>query len=717
MLFIVFLSMVLPTVLLCSGCGNKGGADPLGLVCTAEQIQGVQVLFDLSLGADFYAFPFPTDLRRRTGEQDGLDLSGYPGPGLSFLSNLQARYRELAAQSRGFSQSTSIYFVFEDAVSESNLPGSPMESVEEDSPVFLVDIDPVSAEYGRRIPLRIRFYRQPGSFHPGNLLAMIPLPGIVLRPDTRYAAVVLRSLENEQGDLLGSPLDLQKLLCGEAPAGKRGHEARELYRSLALFLQEQGIPYRSLAGATTFTTGNPVAEMERIHDCVASLPVPDLSSPLEQTREHETYYVLEGAYRASQFQTGTPPYLFGGGDMVIDEDGCPVEQRMDDIPIALAVPKGQMPGAGWPLMIYIHGTGGVSTQMLDRGRRPAPGEPAPMGSGPALTFSARGMATAGSALPVNPQRGGLPGTDGYDFYNVLQPPALRDNFRQGAAEHVLFSRLLRELRIDPALCPETDSSLAPDGKIGFDGSSFFAMGQSMGSIAVNIWAPLDQDLVAAVPSGAGAHFSTIALELRALPTGEILRLLLEIADDEELDLFHPFLNILMLAWGSADPVNFAAHLFREPLPGRTAKHVFVSQGFLDSFFPPPAQNAFILASGLQLVGEPFPVEGFDEIAQREEYHSSRCGLEVPCSRSTVEVMDYLGHEIAGYPVTGNMLSPDGSPVTAVLVEALEDGIMDGHHINFQLDGMKYQYGCFLRTLLDTGMPVLLEQDELGATCD
>ena len=64
-----------------------------------------------------------------------------------------------------------------------------------------------------------------------------------------------------------------------------------------------------------------------------------------------------------------------------------------------------------------------------------------------------------------------------------------------------------------------------------------------------------------------------------------------------------------------------------------------------------------------------------------------------------------------------MLSPDGNPVTAVLVEALEDGIMDGHHINFQLDAMKYQYGCFLRTLLDTGMPILLEPDEIEASCE
>jgi len=276
------------------------------------------------------------------------------------------------------------------------------------------------------------------------------------------------------------------------------------------------------------------------------------------------------------------------------------------------------------------------------------------------------------------------------------------------SEQALFLRMLRDLRIDPGLCPGTDASLAPDGTVRFDPSLIFAMGQSLGSIVLDVWAAYEENLVAVMPSGTGGHFGTVALEMRALPTGDLLRVFLSIPWDEELDLFHPFLNILMLAWGPADPVNFAGHYFRHPLPGRRAKHVVLSQGFFDSYFPPPCQNAFILASGLQLAGALYPEAGFEEIARRAGYASPRCGLAVPCARSTLEVMELLGLEATEVPLTGNLVAGDGTAVTAVVVQFLEDGILDGHHINFQLDGTKLQYGNFFRTLIDTGMPVLVD---------
>lgn len=707
-------AIVLATGLVVAGCGGGSEDESLPRFQSAAEIQGAKVLFDLSDDAGFYEFPFPTDVRV-ISNGSGLDLSGYPRETSLLFPNLMTGYVQLASKCQGFGLSSVTYFRFEAPIDPSNLPSLPWDAMADDSPVFLVDVDPSSLEIGKRFPLRARFYPEAGDLHPENVLVLTPLPGFVLRPNTRYAAVVLRTLDDATGTPLGSPLALQQLLHRQSPGGAKGERARQAYGALADFLQARRRSPSSIAAATVFTTGDPVGDTARIYDHVASLPAPALSSPPVRTREYATYYVLEAAFSAPQFQRGSPPYLFGGGEIVFDENGTPVAQRDEAIPVALAIPKGQMPAQGWPVVIYIHGTGGVSTQMIDRGSWPSPDQPPREGTGPALTFAARRIATAASALPVHPQRTGL--FQGMDFYNVLQPAALRDNMRQAMAEQALFLRLLRELTIDPLLCPETDVSLAQDGNIRFDPSYFFSMGQSLGSMILDLWAAFEEHLVAIIPSGTGGHFSISGLEMRGIPFLDILRLIADIPADEEIEVFHPILNLIMLAWGSADSVNFAQHYFLEPLSGRDPKHVHVSQGFFDSYYPPPAQNAFIIAAGLQLAGQPFPPAGFDQVARNYGYDSPRCGYAVPCSKSTVEAMDLIGLGVADYPVTGNLVSNGGTHVTAVIVEALEDGILDGHHINFQLDGMKYQYGCFLRTLIDTGMPVLLAPDQISASCE
>jgi hypothetical protein len=694
-----------------AGCGENGEG---GNGQTVTAISGTKVLFDLSEEADFYDFPFPADVRQK-GDGVGLDLSNYPRKSSRLLPNLMNGYVRIASKCKGFGLSSVIYFRFEAPLDASSLPSLPWDCTAEGSLVFLVDVDPSSREFGRRFPLRVRFYAEPGDLRPENVLALTPLPGFVLRPNTRYGALVLRSLGNAEGEPLGSPLALQRLLQGLSPGGPQGPRVQQAFEPLAAFLEASDIPPTSIAAATVFTTGNPVGDTERIYDHVASLPAPTPSSPLVRTREYDDYYVLESTFNAPQFQRGTPPYAFGEGEIVFDPSGRPQAQRNEEIPFALAIPKGLMPAEGWPLVIYIHGTGGVSTQMVDRGRQPSPDQSPEEGTGPALTFAARGIATAGSALPVHPQRTGL--FEGLDFYNVLRPPALRDNMRQAMAEQALFLRVLRELTIDPLLCPDTDSSAVPDSLIRFDSNHTFSMGQSLGSMVLDLWAAFEEHLVAVIPSGTGGHFSTSGLEMRGIPFLTILGLIADIPADEEIDVFHPILNLIMLGWGSADSVNFAHHYCLEPLPGRDAKHVFVSQGFFDSYYPPPAQNAFIIASGLQLAGEPYDPNDFDEVALRYAYDSPRCGLAVPCCESTLETMDLLGHDVANYPVAGNLASMDGTKVTGVVVQALEDGILDGHHINFQLDGLKYQYGCFLRTLIDTGMPMLLEPNEISASCE
>ena len=64
--------------------------------------------------------------------------------------------------------------------------------------------------------------------------------------------------------------------------------------------------------------------------------------------------IYEGTYPGPNFQQGDPPYSSSGGAIT----NPPTVQRMETLRIAITVPKGDPPAAGWPVVIYQHGTGG-----------------------------------------------------------------------------------------------------------------------------------------------------------------------------------------------------------------------------------------------------------------------------------------------------------------------------------------------------------------------
>src|SRR5207247_1151563 len=55
------------------------------------------------------------------------------------------------------------------------------------------------------------------------------------------------------------------------------------------------------------------------------------------------------------------------GSIRIGADGLPIKTRDEIAPITLSLPKQPMPSGGYPLAVYFHGTGGVSTAIADRG--------------------------------------------------------------------------------------------------------------------------------------------------------------------------------------------------------------------------------------------------------------------------------------------------------------------------------------------------------------
>src|SRR5690606_19829191 len=143
---------------------------------------------------------------------------------------------------------------------------------------------------------------------------------------------------------------------------------------------------------------------------------------------HERFCELHGTVDFPQFQTGEPPFDTGGR-FVFGGDGLPVEQRKETAKIVITLPKQPMPAGGYPLVMYFHGSGGIASQVVDRGRVTEVGGEPTKGEGPAYVLAAHGFGTVGSSHPLSPDR--VPGAGEIAYLNFDNLSATRDTFRQG----------------------------------------------------------------------------------------------------------------------------------------------------------------------------------------------------------------------------------------------------------------------------------------------
>ncbi|MCS6900210.1 MAG: hypothetical protein RMJ98_10015, partial [Myxococcales bacterium] len=283
-----------------------------------QAVPGTQVL--LQFGAGFFDAPFPGEHRRHP---DGRpDLSGFPGTGSSKL--LDKILGLLSRDADGFGLTSAIFLPLSAPLDPTRLP-SLQATVSEDAKVFLINVDPSSPERGKRRPVDARFLEDGGPFGAPNLLALLPLQGMPLRPSTTYAAVVLRSLGDASGAPLGVSLPMAELAAGRRPAAL-GEAAFERYRQALDTLAAQGIVAREVAGLTVFVTGDPTREMARFYADAIARPRP-VFEPFVPEEVFDTFCVYTSRVAMPVYQGGEPPYEPDGGAWVRDEAGAPVLQR------------------------------------------------------------------------------------------------------------------------------------------------------------------------------------------------------------------------------------------------------------------------------------------------------------------------------------------------------------------------------------------------------
>jgi pimeloyl-ACP methyl ester carboxylesterase len=173
-----------------------------------------------------------------------------------------------------------------------------------------------------------------------------------------------------------------------------------------------------------------------------------------------------------------------GGDIVYADDGLPAIQRTEALRFSFTVPLGPMPAAGWPIVLYAHGTGGDYHTYL--------------GDKTANRLAQQGLAVMSIDQvlhgPRNP--GGNPELN---FFNFTNPLSARNNAIQGAADD--FSLLRLALGFSYQRPAEGSRLSYPE--VRFDASKAYFFGHSQGGATGPPFLAYEPLIEGAVLSGAG----------------------------------------------------------------------------------------------------------------------------------------------------------------------------------------------------------------------
>jgi len=638
--------------LLLHGCGDGGdqgysGSCPEGGECN---IKGTALVFRVRTPeTGFFNRPWPADVRMTA--EGAVDLLGFPRaePG-SMLGDWVTTIQQ---STTGFGTNAAVYFSFDGPLDTSTLPADPSDTLDSSATAFLVNISDGPGR-GEMIPVHVRFIPDRFQFTPKNTLVLRPVLGFPLRSNTTYAAVVTRGVKNPSGKNLGTVSDFERTKYQAAPEDEYVRAWWEVMQPAYDELEELGLVERGqVAALAVFTTQEVLDEMDRVREFIAALPAPQ-ASDWQQLSDKPDVYRLEGWFELPEFQAGDPPGFEGGGAFVFDQNGEPVPQRTVSIPFTLAVPKETPPLDGWPIVIYAHGTGGDRNGFCD------------FSDNPCDLMGRKGLASIGIDQPLHGYRnpwGSDPNLTTFNFYNIL---AMRDNFRQGAADLLVLRRLIDSLEVPAAVSPTGAAIAIDETRVGY-------MGHSQGGLTGGVYLGVAEGIAGAVMSGAGGGLGVALLEKTApidIPALIILALDLEAS---EFDLDHPAINIFQMFSERADPLNYARRYLLEPHTGGTPRHLFFSQGLLDIYTIPSQIEALAAAGG--------------------------CMVMTPVS-DEVEAMNLRGLTPLEPPVSGNAQGPGQEPVTAVLAQYPTDG----HFAVFDNPTAQTHYTGFLDTLLHQKIP-------------
>src|SRR5262249_11274891 len=153
-----------------------------------------------------------------------------------------------------------------------------------------------SPDYLQRYPVSSTFFPDGGPYGSPNMLAVVPLQGVPLRPKTRYAAVVMDSLG------VGPSAAMAQLASGARPAGL-GDAGFATYQAALPALPAAKIDVSHVAGLAAFPTGAPTDALGKVVAAMNAAP-PMPSAPFVPHEVFPTFCVYETTISMPEYQKG-----------------------------------------------------------------------------------------------------------------------------------------------------------------------------------------------------------------------------------------------------------------------------------------------------------------------------------------------------------------------------------------------------------------------------
>jgi hypothetical protein len=644
--------------------------------------------FDRANG--LYTAPFPSDdLRRSDGS---IVLDKFPNPNKVEL--IDQGLALIQADNRGFAVSAHIFFQTSGPLDPKSLPDI-NGSITTGASVFVMSVDSGSADYLKRRPVQIDFSRDGGPFGDRNLLSLLPVQGIPLRPATRYAAVVTKRVVDAAGDGIGASPTMAQIAGGQQPAGLTADVLRE-YRDALTALAQAGVHAGDIAGLAVFTTGSPTAQMGAARDDVLSRPLPTPNAAPVRNEVFPEYCVYSTTIDMPDYQSGDPPFHQTGGAWLFGSDGKPIFQRNEKSNLVFTIPRTAQPAAGYPLVAFVRAGGGGERPLVDRGTCSTSLYTVAItpGTGPAQQFARAGFAGVQVDGPLGGLRNTTHESEEFLLFNAFNAAALRDNVRESALELIVLAHVLEKVKFSAADCPGTDGT-----PVHFDLDHLALMGHSNGGWISQLALAFEPRYRAAILSGAGGSYIANVMDKQdPQAVRQIAEALLDYDMDQRDLTFHdPALLLVQWAEESSDPQVYNSTIVHEPRAGEPPRHVLMEQGIVDHYILPSIANTVSLSLGLDQAG---PVR---DAVNAEEMML----MQTPLGK----LLPLVGHTQLMLPASGNV----GGSTTAVLIQHDSDGIEDGHEVVFQTDGPKHQYRCFLQSWL-AGVPSVPPDAAADAPC-